>query len=1455
MNEDYQIYQIAREENPIPRENDDESINKAWYNIDGLGACLFKSATTTPGSLTEYRTDWSEKVVERLANILGLPTAQYEFATAYLNGSPELIEGVISVDCIPTDADISSGGFFLRQTFDNKLSRKYNIDNIINALNIRSVKPPRNWKQQIPEIDTGAKLFVGYLMLDALVQNEDRHGSNWAVMSIEGELELTLSFDHGVSLGSRNSYDDKLSRSVLEHTNELSFSHFKELERPGIVSVFNVFKRATELEPVATKIWLDKLALIDSNKIDEIFKLIPEQRITQTAANFAKLLLLENLKKIRLEIAEIIASRELLKLSDLKLSDDSPEPPNDSPEPPEPPNPRNPPNSPKPSTPPSSPDSTNSPDPPSSPNSSQSRPTDGDTAGIASLNIDTVQPKSQHLTDQQHEKQIMTNLEGFHGNAQNQVSTNAGDISKLAEQLGQALGLLGAESGAKVGKETIKAGKETIKAFMKLWKALNKEQEQAEENSKSNNSIIAKSLADRKNGLKESKQRLVSETREFRRDARKHAIKVGLDYIVSLLTNVKKFLKDVWETPGKFFRGIKNKFTSLKDFMLQETKGDVKIGKELSGSKQEQAEKFIKLLNTPAGEQAPEGLENTIIAPWGENLITVDAENNVTANFIQPLMDNEFIQLAMNKNVVAAAAAPNIQPVPNSLASHELNLHGQLIGQDAIDQLLQKVQDTQLSKSTIQELEAVISEPAQVQVTAPIEPVQTQVAAPVEPLPAVEIEAKAATVAEELIEDPFKQPETQSVVITKAQLEDLSDDRSQDLKDVIYTDLGKNDEFGSRFEKMQAVADKFITNDEYAALEQFETTNVQALVQRLEANITAEEVNIPEFAQYLAENPNSLPQDQEADLKSIQVRTEKLADAKALLTFIETKYPAQQATDTVEQPKYKLIDMSLSELTVERNAEIKTAIIPHNSALTAETRQENLDRVLADPKYAEIQSSAAETVLTTIQDNTERLEHNRAENLARIARKNTELTGIQQLANQEKIEDPNQQDQIGELTQTVDKLTKFDEYHHQELATLAQLTAAIQRPNLKPVAIELPEPPQVPQLPKSPASVATGASKPLLDNSQRSPRTDFVAIVVTPKLASELVTIAQLHQIGTSADNSSLTLLTSNEDRDLLSIAHTAQANGSQSYQVVDAGKEFNFTVTSEQIVTNFNIGRNNDLSQVRNLVTSIANVVKDPEQTNLKPHPDTDTQRIETVQKLNDLLDQTIDEPNLPAKSVVTLDGEKFGVRLDRDNRKVIITDKTTLASVTLSKNGVEDSGLLKKITEVAKDKSNSLAQRLARVVVEKTNAAKTAMENAAPNIMVALDERATADRATAQKVSKAVNRLGTQVDSFIGQGIRNAAATPGMFGAVRQMKKIEQVGDATENQVQDNLQSVGEHSSETPDNLQPVSEHLNEAPVAENRGLLTASEREQLERDFNSVVVHKAKAPASGHANQPTH
>ena len=57
-----------------------------------------------------------------------------------------------------------------------------------------------------PDIQTAPDVFVGYLMLDSLIANTDRHHANWGILlkaNREGQrqAELAPTFDHASSLG------------------------------------------------------------------------------------------------------------------------------------------------------------------------------------------------------------------------------------------------------------------------------------------------------------------------------------------------------------------------------------------------------------------------------------------------------------------------------------------------------------------------------------------------------------------------------------------------------------------------------------------------------------------------------------------------------------------------------------------------------------------------------------------------------------------------------------------------------------------------------------------------------------------------------------------------------------------------------------------------------------------------------------------------------------------------------------------------------------------------------------------------------------------------------------------------------------------------------------------------------------------------------------------------------
>ena len=190
MDAEYQIYHLDPDL-ILDEQVEDGMLRKDWYLHPELGKCLFKEAAPTQAIISDARTDWTEKVVNEIANFLGLPVARYELATGYFGKSTKLVEGVVSINCIPDLAQILTGEEFLTQVLDCNLDdpRQYTIENVLKALDLANVKIPSNWQQQIPAIDTGAKLFVGYMMLDCLVNNSDRHDHNWGVMAVEDNLQ------------------------------------------------------------------------------------------------------------------------------------------------------------------------------------------------------------------------------------------------------------------------------------------------------------------------------------------------------------------------------------------------------------------------------------------------------------------------------------------------------------------------------------------------------------------------------------------------------------------------------------------------------------------------------------------------------------------------------------------------------------------------------------------------------------------------------------------------------------------------------------------------------------------------------------------------------------------------------------------------------------------------------------------------------------------------------------------------------------------------------------------------------------------------------------------------------------------------------------------------------------------------------------------------------------------
>lgn len=157
---------------------------------------LYKPVETKAGN--RQGEDWAEKLVSEIGGVLGVPCA--EIALANRDGH----DGLVSRDVKPRGWDLQPGAALLDGLVDGYESRSryregHTLTNI--ELALRDLRPPPEWEE--PGELTAYDTFCGYLVLDALVANRDRHDHNWAVVipPAAGVPSLAASFDHASSLG------------------------------------------------------------------------------------------------------------------------------------------------------------------------------------------------------------------------------------------------------------------------------------------------------------------------------------------------------------------------------------------------------------------------------------------------------------------------------------------------------------------------------------------------------------------------------------------------------------------------------------------------------------------------------------------------------------------------------------------------------------------------------------------------------------------------------------------------------------------------------------------------------------------------------------------------------------------------------------------------------------------------------------------------------------------------------------------------------------------------------------------------------------------------------------------------------------------------------------------------------------------------------------------------------
>ncbi|MGB7799827.1 hypothetical protein [Buttiauxella sp.] len=297
--------------NVVPR--DLESLGtkeKFWFKYSPdpkADSWMFKFSK---GSTGEH---WSEKCASELCELLQIPHANYDLAT--VNGR----FGVLTKNIIPPGYRMVMGNEVLHtRTADYPVPepshivervvrvREHTVSRVLGCLDMEHILPPST-DFNINHLNAG-DVFCGYLMLDVLVSNQDRHHENWAIMLNNDTQECFLcpTYDHAASMG-RELPEEKYAEKLTTRDENQKVSAFVRKARSELFKLktdskrlltIDAFVLACEKRPRAKAHWMNKLSELKDDDIKSIFERLPINSASENAKSFACSVIIENKKRL-----------------------------------------------------------------------------------------------------------------------------------------------------------------------------------------------------------------------------------------------------------------------------------------------------------------------------------------------------------------------------------------------------------------------------------------------------------------------------------------------------------------------------------------------------------------------------------------------------------------------------------------------------------------------------------------------------------------------------------------------------------------------------------------------------------------------------------------------------------------------------------------------------------------------------------------------------------------------------------------------------------------------------------------------------------------------------------------------------------------------------------------------------------------------------------------------------
>lgn len=257
---------------------------KFWFRLeDDVQPWLFKYTRDGTGE------HWSEKIASELARLIEVPAATVELAQFMGkrgSASRSFVRRKEGYDLVHGDELLAGHviGYDQHKVFGHS---SHSIENIIAAI----TKIFRDTELRHDQLCR----LAGYLVLDAIIGNTDRHHQNWGLLrrAVETghiEQEIAPSFDHASSLG-RNEPVANLERRLRDN----SVLAYARKGRGGIYLHSNEKKGANPLDlaekaarkwPHFFRPWLQRVRSLDEVDFLGIVSKIPPDWMDSTQKHF-----------------------------------------------------------------------------------------------------------------------------------------------------------------------------------------------------------------------------------------------------------------------------------------------------------------------------------------------------------------------------------------------------------------------------------------------------------------------------------------------------------------------------------------------------------------------------------------------------------------------------------------------------------------------------------------------------------------------------------------------------------------------------------------------------------------------------------------------------------------------------------------------------------------------------------------------------------------------------------------------------------------------------------------------------------------------------------------------------------------------------------------------------------------------------------------------------------------